>query len=135
MKMILLGMNHESAPVEVRERIAVDEPAPLLQKLVASDGIESLETIELYGDEQWIYLRGHNRDNPVLLYLHGGPGMTEMPFDGKNATTANPLPTTPETAPLMPSGGGLATGGTTDATSDLVSGTLLFQFTTQFSDS
>jgi glutamyl-tRNA reductase len=38
--MILLGMNHESAPVEVRERIAVDEPAPLLQKLVASDGIE-----------------------------------------------------------------------------------------------
>jgi glutamyl-tRNA reductase len=38
--MILLGMNHESAPVEVRELLAVDEPGPLLQKLVASDEIE-----------------------------------------------------------------------------------------------
>ncbi|MFV1978004.1 MAG: glutamyl-tRNA reductase [Myxococcota bacterium] len=38
--MILLGMNHQSAPVEVRELLAVDEPGPLLQKLVASDEIE-----------------------------------------------------------------------------------------------
>jgi glutamyl-tRNA reductase len=38
--MILLGMNHESAPIEVRERLAVDEPGPLLQKLVDSDDIE-----------------------------------------------------------------------------------------------
>ena len=40
MKMILMGMNHESAPVEVRELLAVDEPGPLLQKLVSSDEIE-----------------------------------------------------------------------------------------------
>ena len=40
MKMILLGMNHLSAPIEVRERMAVDEPGPLLQKLVDSDDIE-----------------------------------------------------------------------------------------------
>jgi len=39
-KMILLGMNHESAPVEVRELLAVDDPGPLLQKLVDSDEIE-----------------------------------------------------------------------------------------------
>jgi len=39
-KMILMGMNHESAPVEVRELLAVDEPGPLLQKLVNSDEIE-----------------------------------------------------------------------------------------------
>ena len=38
--MILLGMNHESAPIEVRERLAVDEPGPLLQKLVDNDDIE-----------------------------------------------------------------------------------------------
>ncbi|MFB3118193.1 MAG: glutamyl-tRNA reductase, partial [Myxococcota bacterium] len=38
--MILLGMNHLSAPIEVRERMAVDEPGPLLQKLVDSDDIE-----------------------------------------------------------------------------------------------
>jgi glutamyl-tRNA reductase len=38
--MILLGMNHQSAPVEVRELLAVDDPGPLLRKLVDSDDIE-----------------------------------------------------------------------------------------------
>jgi glutamyl-tRNA reductase len=33
-------MNHRTAPIEVRERLAVDEPGPLLQKLVASDEID-----------------------------------------------------------------------------------------------
>ncbi len=40
MKLILLGMNHRTAPIDVRERMAVDEPGPLLQKLVASDEID-----------------------------------------------------------------------------------------------
>lgn len=40
MRLHLLGMNHRSAPVEVRERFAVDDPAPLLAKLVACPEIE-----------------------------------------------------------------------------------------------
>ena len=40
MRILLVGMNHESAPVEVRERYAVDDPAPLLRKLVEYDDIE-----------------------------------------------------------------------------------------------
>ncbi|HXV36487.1 MAG TPA: glutamyl-tRNA reductase, partial [Myxococcota bacterium] len=40
MKLILLGMNHRSAPIELRERLAVDESGPLLRKLVAADEIE-----------------------------------------------------------------------------------------------
>jgi glutamyl-tRNA reductase len=39
-KLILLGMNHRTAPIEVRERLAVVDPGPLLQKLVASDEID-----------------------------------------------------------------------------------------------
>jgi glutamyl-tRNA reductase len=40
MKILLVGMNHRSASVELRERMAVDAPAPLLQKLTRSDEID-----------------------------------------------------------------------------------------------
>jgi len=39
-KLILVGLNHRSAPLEVRERLAVDDVAPPLQKLVAADEID-----------------------------------------------------------------------------------------------
>jgi glutamyl-tRNA reductase len=40
MKILVLGMSHHSAPLAVRERFAVDEPGPALQKLVAAEEIE-----------------------------------------------------------------------------------------------
>ena len=40
MKLLLLGMNHHSAPLEIRERFAVAETAPLLRKLIDRPGIE-----------------------------------------------------------------------------------------------
>ncbi len=43
------------------------------------DAISSLEVGELGGIEQWITIRGRNSSNPVLLWLHGGPGLTEIP--------------------------------------------------------
>jgi pimeloyl-ACP methyl ester carboxylesterase len=44
------------------------------------NGIESLEAVEIGGVEQTIYLRGHDRGKPVLLFVHGGPGVPEMPL-------------------------------------------------------
>ena len=44
----------------------------------APDGIQSLETVLLGGVEQSIYLRSLDTSNPVLLFLQGGPGMSEM---------------------------------------------------------
>ncbi len=40
MKLILLGMNHRSAPLALRERLAVEDPVPPLRKLVAGDEID-----------------------------------------------------------------------------------------------
>ena len=36
--------------------------------------------MRLGGHEQWIMLRGHSTDKPVLLYLSGGPGQSDLPF-------------------------------------------------------
>ena len=40
MKIVLLGMNHRTAPLDLRERLAVDDPAPMLRKLIDADEIE-----------------------------------------------------------------------------------------------
>ena len=50
------------------------------------------------------------------------------PFNGTNPLTANPLPVTPSIAPIAAAGGGLTTGGTTDATNELSSGNILHEF-------
>ena len=40
MKVLLVGMNHRTAPLALRERLAVDDPAPVLRKLVGCDEID-----------------------------------------------------------------------------------------------
>ncbi|WP_266159917.1 alpha/beta fold hydrolase [Dyella silvatica] len=49
------------------------------RKIVTLDGIQSMTTVELGGIAQAISVRGRHRDNPILLFLHGGPSLTSMP--------------------------------------------------------
>ena len=43
-------------------------------------GIEELKPVKIGGVDQWLHIRGRNRNNPVLLYLHGGPGAPMIGF-------------------------------------------------------
>ena len=43
-------------------------------------GIDSMETVEIGGILQALYFRGQNVDNPVMLFLHGGPGSPTKPL-------------------------------------------------------
>ncbi|SER09439.1 Pimeloyl-ACP methyl ester carboxylesterase [Lachnospiraceae bacterium NE2001] len=38
------------------------------------EGVDEATYVELNGQQQYITIRGRKKDNPVILYLHGGPG-------------------------------------------------------------
>ncbi|NZA25965.1 alpha/beta hydrolase [Luteimonas sp. SJ-92] len=50
-----------------------------LQRIVTPNGVQELRRVRLGGIDQWISVRGTDRDNPILLYLHGGPAAPVMP--------------------------------------------------------
>jgi len=49
-------------------------------KIEGSNAISSLESVQIAGVEQWLTIRSEDNSNPILLYLHGGPGMGYIPF-------------------------------------------------------
>jgi pimeloyl-ACP methyl ester carboxylesterase len=49
-------------------------------KISTSSGIDQLEMVDIGGIQQALYFRGQNTDNPVILFLHGGPATANIPF-------------------------------------------------------
>lgn len=48
------------------------------------NGIDSVEKIVIGGIEQVVSLRSENIDNPIILFLHGGPGTAQIAFSRKS---------------------------------------------------
>lgn len=64
----------------------------LLMKIRNPHGVQSLEQVTLGGVKQWISIRGNDRDNPLMLFIHGGPGDAMMTraghFSGRGKITS-----------------------------------------------
>lgn len=50
-----------------------------LQKIVSPNGVDQRMAIAVGGTQQWITVRGRDLNNPILLFIHGGPAAPEMP--------------------------------------------------------
>jgi len=48
-------------------------------RVVSDHGIDEAKAIEIGGVRQWITVRGRDRRNPILLVIHGGPAVPELP--------------------------------------------------------
>jgi len=47
---------------------------------VIPGSISVIEKVKLGGQEQYVIIRGEDRNKPVMLFLHGGPGSPEFTF-------------------------------------------------------
>ncbi|WP_343733139.1 alpha/beta hydrolase [Duganella sp.] len=50
-----------------------------VSRIVAPDGVQENFKLHVNGIDQWVYTRGQDRRNPVLLFLHGGPASPSAP--------------------------------------------------------
>jgi len=46
--------------------------------------IAVLEKVTIGGSDQWVLERSENTDNPVILFLHGGPGTSQLTGNRRN---------------------------------------------------
>jgi pimeloyl-ACP methyl ester carboxylesterase len=71
----------ETGPVKTFTRPEVTRIVANYRHIVADKGVEERIAVDIGGVKQWITVRGRNRDNPILLVIHGGPASPEMPTD------------------------------------------------------
>lgn len=50
-----------------------------LERIVAPDGIQESYKARIGGIDQWINVRGQDRGNPVIVFVHGGPASPLTP--------------------------------------------------------
>ena len=77
---ILLSTSAAAQSGEVKNEYAEGrEIIAGLGKITNPTGIQENYKVKTGGIEQWIYVRGQDRKNPVILFVHGGPASPMSP--------------------------------------------------------
>jgi len=53
------------------------------QHIKGNNSISVLEQEEINGSSHEIMIRGNDSDNPIIIFVHGGPGCPEIPYAAK----------------------------------------------------
>jgi proline iminopeptidase len=69
-----------ASPERKFSRLEIVSRIAQLHEIHTPEGVQVLEKVNTGGVDQWISIRGLNRQNPVLLFIHGGPGSPVMPI-------------------------------------------------------
>jgi pimeloyl-ACP methyl ester carboxylesterase len=48
--------------------------------IASPNGVQEGMYVKIGGIDQWIQIRGEDRGNPVMLFVHGGPGASTIPI-------------------------------------------------------
>jgi pimeloyl-ACP methyl ester carboxylesterase len=56
------------------------------QGAALENSVATLEKVRLGGTDQWVTIRGRNKNNPLLLFLAGGPGGSELAWTRRYLT-------------------------------------------------
>ncbi|WP_254063431.1 alpha/beta hydrolase [Rhodanobacter sp. L36] len=81
---VALAKAPAAAAAEKPHMMSRDEVTAIVdnaRKIVSPNGVDERIKVRIGGIDQWLSIRGHDRRNPVLLYLHGGPASPAMPAD------------------------------------------------------
>jgi proline iminopeptidase len=70
------GCGQAVGPVNRAEATAIIAE---MRRIVTPEGVEMLQRVRVGGIDQWISVRGFDRKNPILLFIHGGPGFPMLP--------------------------------------------------------
>lgn len=52
-------------------------------QIKGQNSISTLEKVEINGSDHEIMIRGKDKNNPVIIFVHGGPGTSEIPYAQK----------------------------------------------------
>ena len=78
--LVVAGMAADEPSTKLTSRAETTAIIANTRKILTPNGVERLEKLHVSGIDQWVSIRGTDRRNPVLLYIHGGPGYVSIPM-------------------------------------------------------